>query len=147
MSKIRPYTLQDRTQCLDIFDGNTPQYFAHHERELFQNYLSRDDIEYFILSDQDKVLGCGGYSMEMHGVAYLTWGMIRRDSHRQGLGAQLLRYRLERIRAIEIAWCIVIHTSQFSAPFFAAQQFEQYHQIDHGYSKGLHQCFMRLVLR
>jgi len=92
-------------------------------------------------------LGCGGYALEMHGIVYLTWGMVSRDYHRQGFGAKLLRYRLERIQKIDIAWCVVIHTSQHSAPFFAAHQFEQYHQVDNGYCEGLHQCFMRLILR
>jgi len=142
---IRQYRPDDESACLDIFDSNRPKYFAEPERELFAAYLRRMDQPYFVAEVLGQVRGCGGFRVSDYGVGYLEWGMVQADWHRRGVGADLLQWRLERIRQIPHAWCILIDTSQHTAPFFARFGFETFRVIADGYQPGLDKVFMRLV--
>jgi len=44
------------------------------------------------------VIACGGWAMTSGDAAVLTWGMVRRALHRQGIGRSMLRFRLESSR-------------------------------------------------
>jgi predicted N-acetyltransferase YhbS len=142
---IREYRRDDESACLDIFDSNRPKYFTGPERDLFAAYLRRMDQPFFVAEVAGEVRGCGGFHVDDFGVGYLDWGMVRASWHRQGLGAKLLRWRLERIRQIAHAWCVLIDTSQHTAPFFARFGFEAFRTIADGYQPGLDKVFMRLV--
>lgn len=144
---IRSYQVADIHQCLELLDGNTPKFFAQHERLLFERFLEKNEQQFFCLEQNSEILACGGFWSEMHGVNYLAWGMVANKAHHQGLGSQLLQYRLDKIRQIPLAWCVLIHTSQHSAPFFEKHGFEIYHVLSNGYTQGLDQLFMRLIFR
>ncbi|MGC4005213.1 MAG: hypothetical protein QM811_19675 [Pirellulales bacterium] len=58
--------------------------------------------------------------------------------------ADLLRWRLARIRQIAHARCVLLDTSQHTAPFFARFGFETTRTIADGYEPGLDKIFMRL---
>ena len=145
VGEIREYRPDDESVCLDIFDSNRPKYFAGPERDLFAAYLRRMDEPFFVAELVGQVRGCGGFRVDDYGVGYLAWGMVQANLHRQGMGANLLRWRLERIRQIAHAWCVLIDTSQHTAPFFARFGFETFRAIADGYQPGLDKVFMRLV--
>jgi predicted N-acetyltransferase YhbS len=142
---VREYRPGDEPRCLAMFDGNFPKFFAPHERELFEKFLRRDDRPFFVAEVDGAVRGCGGFRVDDFGVAFLAWGMVDADWHRRGVGAALLRFRLDRIREIPHAWCVLLDTSQHSAPFFARFGFEAYRTIADGYRPGLDKVFMRRV--
>lgn len=62
--------------------------------------------------------------------------MVARDAQRQGYGSQLLRFRLERLRALG-AREVHLDTSQHSAPFFARFGFREVRRVPGGYGPGL----------
>jgi len=145
MDNIRTYRQDDESACMDIFDSNRPKYFAEPERDLLVAHLRRVDQPFFVAEVAGQVCGCGGFQVDDYGVGYLVWGMVHRNWHRRGVGANLLQWRLDRIRQIAHAWCVLIDTSQHTAPFFARFGFETFRIIADGYQPGLDKVFMRLV--
>jgi GNAT superfamily N-acetyltransferase len=79
--------------------------------------------------------------------AALTWGMVRRDFHRQGIGRQFLRYRLNAIREHGRAQVVQIHTVQLVQAFFAREGFAVVDVIPNGYGIGLDKVIMRLQVK
>jgi ribosomal protein S18 acetylase RimI-like enzyme len=146
MITIRPYAPENEATCMAIFDSNLPKYFTQAERDLFLNYLRRKDIVYFVAEHRDEVTGCAGYWIDDYGLAHLVWGMVHSARHLQGIGAALLKWRFERIRQTPYAWCVLINTSQHTAPFFARYGFQAIRTIPDGYQAGLDKIFMRATL-
>lgn len=145
MISIRQYQQKDKNYCLDIFDSNLPKFFAHHERSLFQSYLEHIKQDFYVIEYDGQVHGCGGFRVDDYGISYLAWGMLGHDHHGKGLGARLLEFRLDRIKHIAHAWCVLIDTSQHTAPFFAHHGFKEFRTIKNGYEPGLDKIHMRLA--
>lgn len=145
MGDIREYRRDDEWACLDIFDSNRPKYFIAPERDLFAAFLRRMDQPFFVVDVMGQVRACGGFHVDDYGVGRLDWGMVRADWHHRGIGATLLRWRLDQIRQTDHAWCVLLDTSQHTAPFFAKFGFEAIRTIGNGYGPGLDKVFMRLL--
>ena len=146
MYDIRPYRPEDRLSCLSVFKSNLPTYFATHEYAMFEAFLDKDHIKdpYYVLEQEGLLLTCGGYSIQDEGIAYLGWGMVHNEHHHQGYGTALLQWRLNQLTAHPYAWCILIDTSQHTAPFFARFGFREIRRIIDGYQQGLDKVYMRL---
>ena len=146
---VRPYRAADRSACLAAFDSNCPAFFTRSERELFSRFLDEkalDPARPFYVAEQDgRAVGCGGHRVSDYGVAYLAWGMVERSRHRAGIGTALLAHRLETIRDVPHAWCVVMDTSPASMPFYARFGFAPFRTVPDGYRTGLDQVFLRLV--
>ena len=135
---IRPYSLADRPRCLAVFDSNTPQFFDPSERSLFETYLDRDDLSYFVMDHDGDIVGCGGYYIGEDGLmANLVWGMVRRDLHKQGLGRFLLMFRLREITKANGVQMVRVGTSQHAAAFFEKQGFKAASVQKDGYGPGI----------
>jgi predicted N-acetyltransferase YhbS len=146
MIAIRTYQPEDAPACMAVFDSNLPKFFTTPEREQFAAFLARMEGPYFVARSGDQLCGCGGFFVDDYGVSYLAWGMVHSAWHRQGIGARLLQWRLELIEQVPHAWCVLIDTSQHSAPFFARFGFSSYRTIQDGYEPGLDKVFMRRLL-
>lgn len=117
--EIRTYQLQDLEACLRLFDTNLPQHFAAHERPLFEAFLRSPSGSYFVMEKDGELLGCGGFAREGEpGLVSLTWGMVRGDLHRNGLGRFLLFYRLKEIGKLPGVSMVQLKTMPHTAPFF-----------------------------
>jgi GNAT superfamily N-acetyltransferase len=115
---LRSYLPVDRDACLAIFDSNTPQFFDPGERATFEAFLDRPDGHYVVMEHEGALVGCGGYTITAEErLASLVWGMVRRDSHKLGLGRYLLLFR--------------------AAPFFERQGFKVIRVVPDGYGNGL----------
>ena len=149
MSKvhIRPYSDADHSAGLALFNSNRPKYFAEDELGPFRAHLKKDrEVEpYFVAECDGQVRACGGFFSNGFGVAYLAWGMVEQSWHRRGVGSALLEWRLRDLREDRRAWCVLIDTSQHTAPFYERFGFITFRQIDDGYEPGLHKIYMRLV--
>lgn len=147
---VRPYHLADLNACLAVIDSTLPTYFTSEERDLFEHFLRHHALEpdrpFFVVEVCGQVRGCGGYRIDAYGVGYLAWGMVHADFHRQGLGTALLRHRLRAIEAIPHAWCVVMDTSQHTAPFYARAGFSTVRVLLDGYRPGLHKVYMRWLV-
>ena len=149
--RVRPYEPTDRDACLAICAGGVPTYFSLGDLEEFRVFLGAPRGTYYVASlagrRGDTIVACGGFYISADGVAGLTWGMVATDAHGQGLGTQLLRYRLKKIREDRRAWCVRIHTTPVVTAFFRRFGFLQERVIEDSYGPGVHQVTMRLTWR
>lgn len=143
---VRPYQPADCEACLAVFDSNLPDYFAPHERAGFAKFLDSlsnsgngERSTYFVMDHDGTIAGCGGYAIGDHpNSARLTWGMVRRELQRQGLGRFLLLYRLrEMTRRHSTIEMVALETTPRSAPFFESQGFRIVSTTPGGYAPGL----------
>ncbi len=133
---IRDFRPEDRAACLALFDGNTPAYFHPGERAAFADCLASTDFlpprlrnegrppgRFFVaVGDDGAVIGCGGWYVD-GAEATLSWGMIDRAHHRQGVGRLLLDERLRCIRAEGRARTVRVQTTAPVVGFFERMGF------------------------
>jgi ribosomal protein S18 acetylase RimI-like enzyme len=146
-SVIRNYTTSDRDACMTIFKSNMPKFFAPVELVDFENWLnwyrkkevSADTIDsYFVLEVDGQVIASGGFFLDLSSrQASMTWGMVANDQHGMGYGRQLLLYRIDQIRTIQLDAFIVLDTSQHAYRFFEKQGFIVQKITPNGYAEGL----------
>jgi ribosomal protein S18 acetylase RimI-like enzyme len=144
--RIRPYAPRDRETCLSILDGNTPEFFVSADRNAFAKFLDNRPGPYFVVEEHGTIVACGGWAIESHDVAVLTWGMIRRDLHRRGIGRRLIHHRLVAIRADSCANTVRVRTVQLVQEFFAREGFAVTGVVPNGFGQGLDQVTMELRL-
>ncbi|MCP3804467.1 GNAT family N-acetyltransferase [Allokutzneria sp. A3M-2-11 16] len=144
---ISAYQAADLREVLDVFDCNVPKYFAESERAEFEEFLGSFGDRYLVGREEGKLIACGGYAPHRTepGTWTLCWGMVAAEHHRRGLGAQLLRHRLDAIAATGPA-TVVLATSQHSAGFFERFGFVTANVVPDGFAPGIDQYDMRLRL-
>ena len=54
---LRPYRQEDRAACLSLIDGNTPTYFAPHERAEYDVFLDDPGDWYWVAEEDGEILG------------------------------------------------------------------------------------------
>ena len=149
---IRPYLESDLAACLSLFGSNCPPYFDPSERADYAQFLSDPDDRgsYFVLELGGEVLACGGIFVKPDGVGGLSWGMVRQDRHRQGLGTRLTDFRLEQLRRLPGVRPgvreVQIDTSQHTEAYYARHGFVVTSRREDGFAPGLHEIKMSLHL-
>lgn len=145
---IRPYLESDLAACLSLFASNCPPYFDLTERADYAQFLRDldDRGSYFVLELGGEVLACGGVFVRPDGVGGLSWGMVRQDRHRQGLGTRLTDFRLERLRPLPGVREVQIDTSQHTEGHYARHGFVVTSRREDGFAPGLHEIRMSLHL-
>ena len=144
---FRPYTSADKEACVEIFLGNTPQFFGVNELLDFQKFLDILPCPYYVITRDDEVLACGGYGVNnKKNTIILAWGMARADLHKQGLGTFLLMERLKQIYKDFGETIVEIDTSQHSKGFFERFGFKSGTVTENYYASGLHRVDMQLIL-
>ncbi len=143
---FRVYQSTDTVACLELFDSNTPAFFAPSEREEFVAYLA-EAPHYFVLVHNQRIVGCGGLEEIRDRTWVLCWGMVDRNLHRQGLGKALLLGRLDWIRQQPNASVVHLDTTQFSRGFFERFGFVATSITANGYAEGFDRVDMTLELK
>ena len=141
---IREYSHVDRSACVAIFRSNVPEYFALEEEALFLEFLANPRAKLVCGEEEGEVVAFGGYYVK-GGVGRLCWGMVHRQLHRRGIGAELLRARTAALFGEPNVSSIRATTSQQSAAFFARFGFEQISFLADGHAPGLHAVEMQLI--
>lgn len=148
MIETRSYHPGDLTACLALFDSNVPQFFAPDERAQFVEFLENvpaSDGTYLVLAQAGRVVACGGVAREPDTEsAALTWGMVDRSQHRQGLGTRLTQARLTAAWAMPGIRRVILATSQHTAGFYRGFGFTLQATIPDGFAPGLDRCDMVL---
>lgn len=143
----RAYRFEDREACLAVFASNVPRFFHDGEAQAFAGFLDGEAERYRVVLEGEAIVGCGGFALSDDGrQASLCWGMLRRDRHGQGIGAQLLRARLQAI-ATTPAVSVRLVTSQHTAGFYRRFGFEVQSVKTDGIAPGLDAVEMRLSLK
>ncbi|MBI2924911.1 MAG: GNAT family N-acetyltransferase [Verrucomicrobia bacterium] len=145
--KIRPYARRDRQACLDILEGNTPEFFVPEDRDVLAAFLENLPGPYLVAEEQESIVACGGWAMDSEGVADLTWGMVRRTFQGREIGHALLRHRLRSIREETGATIARVRTTQLVQRFFAHEGFIVVAVVPNGFGPGLDRVTMNLRLR
>lgn len=147
----RLYNAADFTACLSIFDSNVPLYFAIEERAEFCDFLLNiGDLEgfYLVLTLNDTIVACGGVSIETEKKrAALSWGMVHRKFHREGLGKHLMSARLEQLHTLRTVGKLIIATSQHTSGFYEKHGFTVINVTPDGFAPGLDRWEMKLQLK
>lgn len=138
---VRAYTCADEVACLTLFDGNTPAFFAPHERSEFEAYLRGATDGVLVAEDRDAgIVGVGGYYIRRDGPdgaeGGLAWGMVARAWHRRGVGTTLLHARLRALAAAG-ATAVSVRTSQHSRGFFEHAGFVAVREVPDGFAPGI----------
>ena len=145
--KFRPYRSEDNDRCVEIFMSNTPRYFGVEEADEFRQFLETLPCAYFVATQNDVIVACGGYGY--HGkkqAVVLCWGMVHADLHKQGLGKFLLVERLKQIYKDFGETRVQIDTSQHSQGFFEIYGFQVREVTKNYFALGLHRVDMELQL-
>ncbi|WP_395540912.1 GNAT family N-acetyltransferase [Neotabrizicola sp. sgz301269] len=150
--RARPYAAPDREDCLALFDGNVPQFFAPEERQEFAEFLDAlpecgTEGTYLVLEEAGRILACGGLALDGSGQqASLCWGMVARAHQGKGLGRALTKARLARARVLPGIERVHLATSQHTAGFYAGFGFAVTTVVPDGFGPGLDRCEMVLAL-
>jgi predicted GNAT family N-acyltransferase len=154
---IRPYLAEDRIACIQIFKSNSPQYFDNSELTDFELWLNGQDQkilayrnskveQYFVIEEENKVVGCGGYYIITDTlIANMAWGMIDHSWHKQGLGHQLFKFRIDEIKKAHPNHSISLNTSQHTFPFFERFGFKVTKITKDGFANGMDKYEMLLM--
>jgi GNAT superfamily N-acetyltransferase len=143
----RQYETADREECLHIFDSNTPWYFLPEERIQFEQFLDRLRGPYFVVIDEDDLVGCGGFATgRVSGQADLCWIIVRRDEHGHGVGNFLVTACVSEILALDGCRSVRLETSQHTSQFFERWGFAVVEHVAKGFGPELDRIEMRIVL-
>ena len=149
MNVIRRYTSADRTECLGLFQGNVPEFFAASDRNEFDLFLEREAVEclYYVVAQDGRVAACGGQYFDDDGeTASLCWGMVDRKLQGAGLGTKLTEARLSAARTMPGIKQVRLGTSQHTQGFYARFGFEVQAITKDGYGPGLDRWDLLLQL-
>jgi GNAT superfamily N-acetyltransferase len=117
--RIRQFTTGDSDACLAIFDSNVPAFFWEAERAAFVDFLLSPGDSYYVVEEGNRVVACGGWFVRANtDVAGLSWGMVAKECHGQGIGKFLLRERLRLLRLGSRASRVRLTTTSAVRGFF-----------------------------
>ena len=146
----RPYTADDFSACMAIFDSNVPTFIAAEERADFREYLASIDGKErpcLVLTLDGSVIACGGLIIETEKrQARLSWGMVGREHHGKGLGTRLTQARLALVRATPSIAEVGLATSQHTHGFYERFGFTVAKITPDGLAPGLNRWDMTLRL-
>ncbi len=145
---FRDYALTDSEGCLDVFDSNIPEFFSESEREDFVDFLDHLPGQYGVVIDvTGRIVGCGGIATSRSNPngTDLTWGMVHKSLHRQGIGRILTRERLAWVDRMPDVDVVYLHTSHLTEGFYESFGFRTVKRIPHGYGEGVDRCDMEWI--
>lgn len=123
--KIIVYSVFHKVPILELFHLNSPKYFAPYEEKDLLHYLEQEREDYFVIEVDSEIVGCGGINYsEDKKIAKISWDIMHPDFHGKGLGSELLRFRLEKIKGNKTVEQIIVRTSQLAFRFYEKNGFK-----------------------
>lgn len=124
--KIRAYNgPSDDQAILELLRLNTPEYFSPEEEKDLVDYLARHAHHYFVAESDALMLGCGGFNLTEDGkTAKISWDIIHPESHGKGIGTELTRFRIMKIKEMDGIEMVSVRTSQLVYRFYEKFGFE-----------------------
>ena len=133
--EIKQYSKEHNRSCIQIFDSNTPRYFAEDEQEGLELWLGGRNTGYlaykntvaehfYVMEDNGLVVACCGYYIIGGSqVANLVWGMVQCSLHNKGFGKKLFEFRIKEIKNKYPGFKVLLDTTQHTYQFFEKQGF------------------------
>lgn len=110
---IRAYKDEDKTALIEMLRLNTPQYFDPTEEAEYVSYLQHELEYYYVFEEEGVVVGCGGINyIEEENLFRISWDMVHPDFQGKGIGRQLLTWRLNEIKKLDLSNKVIVRTSQ-----------------------------------
>jgi ribosomal-protein-alanine N-acetyltransferase len=117
--QIRAYTPLDKEKILELLRLNTPGYFSPNEEKDLVNYLEHHLEYYYVIEIGNEVLGCGGINLVDDGItAKLSWDIIHPKTHGKGLGTELTKHRIKKVKEMDHIKILVVRTTQLAYKFY-----------------------------
>lgn len=122
---IRRYEPRDKNKVIELFQLNTPKYFAIAEETDLINYLETEIELYYVLIYNSKIIGCGGINFANNKtIGKISWDIFHPAYQGKYLGTTLLHYRIEKLQLINTIQKITVRTSQKVYQFYEKQGFQ-----------------------
>jgi len=122
---IRKYSHQDKTEVIELLRLNTPEYFDPSEEKDLVNYLDKEIEDYYVVVENSKIVGAGGINYFLsENTARISWDMIKPNSQGKGIGMQLIKHRIDRIKENNSIENIIVRTSQHAYRFYEKTGFK-----------------------
>ena len=132
-------------ECLRLFDGNCPAYFAIEERQEYLNFLRSNPRRYFLGIDNSDVVCAFGYGAPIDEAPSLNWIMVDPKRHRCGLGQQMMGQYIAYLRVHNKTYGSIA-TSQHAEAFFQRYGAQPIAYVEHGWGAGMHRIDMSFRL-
>lgn len=147
MPTIRTYKPQDKKPLIEVLSLNIPAYFAPGEKEDFETYLHHNAAHYFIVEENGKCLGGGGYNFwEAGKVVRLSWDFLHPDARGKGLGRMLATHRINEIKTYPAVEKLVVRTSQLAYSFYEKLGFKLIYKEKDYWAQGFDLYYMEQAL-
>lgn len=144
---IRPYTPTDKEKLMELLRLNTPAYFAPQEEDDFREYLDHELDQYFVVEDDNEIVGCGGINFaEDRKSVRISWDIIHPAAQGKGWGRKLTQYRIDKIREVPEVETIIVRTTQLVYPFYERAGFELKQVVPDYWAKGFDLYYMEIRL-
>ncbi len=123
--QVKKYTDSIREDVLNLLRLNSPTYFSATEEKDFIEYLDKEIEDYFIIVDNERILGAAGINyFPNQKVARLSWDMAHPKFQGKGIGKLLTQHRIAVIKARSDIQTIIVRTSQMAHPFYNKMGFQ-----------------------
>ena len=111
-------------------------------------YLDHHAGNYFVVEEDGLILGAGGYNFTEGGkTVRISWDLFHPNAQGKGLGSQLTRYRIDKIKAHPDVETIMVRTSQLVYKFYERFGFETKEVVKDFWAKGFDLVRMEIRLR
>jgi hypothetical protein len=130
---VRAFAPADFEHCVELYRSNEPERFPPGILPEFERSLQSGTNLHLVIEEEGVIVGCGGISISKSREAdevWLSFGLIRPDSHRRGLGSVLLLARLSMLP--ERLWRIVLQAVPSSRTFYEEFGFLFHSSVHHG---------------
>ena len=146
-SAIRPCEKSDKADVINLFRLNTPLYFSLEEEEDLIYFLENEREQYYVVSINKEIVGCGGYNLsEDKSTGIICWDIVHPNFHGKSIGKNLLNYRINQIKNVKSIRKITVRTSQLVYPFYEKQGFVIVEIVEDYWSKGFDLYRMKLLV-
>ena len=144
---IREYSSEDKEHLLSLIRLNTPEYFDSSEEADLIFYLDNEVEDYFVVEENETIVGCGGINYsEEENAAVISWDIIHPDHQGKGIGRKLLEFRINHVKEYSNYKTIVVRTSQLTDKFYEKLGFKLEFVKKDYWAKGYDLYQMKLEL-
>ncbi|WP_378183810.1 GNAT family N-acetyltransferase [Aquimarina sp. SS2-1] len=141
--KIRRYISQDKEAVIELLNLNIPKFFDRSEKEDFQKYLETEIEDYYIVEEENEIIGAGGINYAARDkTAIISWDVIKPSAQGKGIGKKLTEHRIKHINKKDEIDLIIVRTSQFTFKFYEKMGFELVKIQKDYWAKGFDLYFM-----
>lgn len=142
---FRPYSPADKQYCLDIFEGNCPEFFAPNERAEYEKFLDSNSANYEVCCIGPIVVGAFGLIGNDARTRNLNWILLNTKLQGSGIGSAIMERIMSLARTLDLN-CVSIAASHKSAAFFSRFGAICVESVNDGWGPGMHRINMELHL-